>query len=298
MQKEHDQGPSNELQKNFLDQEFDDAESDDLDLAERADLTRTLLDEVFEDSGVHPFKNPVFKHRSLEYKYADGKDGIHHFILPDFSWSDTQGEPPERALLREWYRPRGGIQSHNQTSYSQTPERTFIKVFQGRIWSVERARHPYLRLGMSECSALIAVTKKTISLAHIGSSYQCQFEAAHAHFLKHGVRPEDLYVVASVGDLQEERAEKYRAVPRLSKSEEYLARGIVETNIIPFSYEPAAARDPYTREVIGSVHQNLVRVDVTNHHLLAYAFDETTYDVKDKRVLSPYRNLRLLSLEP
>ncbi len=285
-----------EKPKNFLDGELDEAESGEYPFEDRLEFTREMLDQVFEEGkfgegGVKPHDNPVFKHNALTVKQATGKDGIRHFILPDYPLiPGSEPTPHSRQHLQEWYASPHSSMS-DLTYYSASDKRVFIRAHQGRIWSAEFARQPYFRLSMSLCSALVAVTPRSIAVAHIGFSYRCQFEAALAAFRKAGAAPENLYLVASTGAVQRRQAQENAAIPRITDMTEYAEHGILPEHTLSYEYGPRVIRDAQTRDPQGILQKSLVRLDITRDYAYAYTFDETEQWRTGKREVSPYRDL-------
>lgn len=151
-----------------------------------------------------------------------------------------------------------GIRETKGTFYA-TDRQSFFHAEQGRIIEVPIAANPRFYLGMSECSMMCAIDRTkdepTMLVAHVAFSEKESVDAVTQLFNERGIPPEDRYVIASIGKFQNERSEGRR----VTRKEDYVARGFMSENIIDFEYVFEPSDDPDQ----ASTHKNVIELSVS-----------------------------------
>jgi RNA recognition motif-containing protein len=111
------------------------------------------------------------------------------------------------------------------------------------------------------------VDDKNFVIAHISYSTIDEIQAVIEFMNNMEIDPENIHVVASVGEFQKKRSEnEYKK--RAFNSNIYTALGVPESNIIQFEFEPGKI------EQDGSwLSKNLTQVIGCNDALFKYSFD-------------------------
>jgi hypothetical protein len=255
---------------NIIDAEFSEIENGGYSLEEQADLVRTVLDDL--EHFDSPLRKKADKARAIDIKYPDGRDGIKHFYLP----ADFAGMPPEFSSIYTDI-----TEKYDSGAYCQTTgKHTTAKVRQGKMWVIPKRMNPYLEVSMSECSFMTAKAPMTGDLiaAHISYSQLPAIESVMRFMSEKGIRPEDIKIIASVGEYQERRAKD--VFPMRAKIEDYKKLGIQEQNLLPFVYSGSTKIDDDSR-----LSRGITKGIVGNSFLFAYSHD----------LLTEYRNTALFS---
>ncbi len=155
--------------------------------------------------------------------------------------------------------PRTIREVYDDSRLQRTAKHVFGRVDQGKMRVIDRAQGPYLELGMSECSALIAVQPDRLWVAHLSYSMTTAAEQVVDLMRQQGVASDQLYAVASVGASQEQRAAAIGGeLGRRLRLEDYIRLGVQPDRMVPFEFdwEVKAGQEPVAR--------NLVRVLVSS----------------------------------
>lgn len=242
-------------QKSFLDSNFDEIEKEQDPDCKMISI-RDELDLMFAEASMRFFRqdNNVGKRLSkenFEFALPDSKL-VQALELPLFSWVDT-GVLPVRSR-----------DSLEHKRYFSSSERTFLRVDQCYGWAVEKQKKPYFRLTMTDCSCLVGVTDSHIFVFHIGYSEHVQLEAAIKYFEQQGVALEKVFGVVNLNDGN-------AGGPRATKFEDYLQYGIIEKNMLSFSYtvEGKKTADGSALRIL----KDMVDLVITPSALLVSRFD-------------------------
>jgi hypothetical protein len=233
---------------NAVDSEFEALESD-FSLEERMKLTRELFEEVFNP----PIsRDNFYRHIQRVYENEGGK--LKHFFLPGIP-----GGGGDIKTIREGYDSR--------SEYLKSAKRIFLKVGQGEMWIIPKSEKPYFQISMSECSAIIGTNNTNFVIAHISYSAINEIQAVVEFMKNMGISPENIHVVASVGEFQRKRSDD-EYTKRAFERRAYTEMGIPETNVSQFEFTPGIV------EKNGSwLLQNLTQVIGCNDALFKYSFD-------------------------
>lgn len=238
---------------NPIDQDFEALE--EIDFPDQLTLARDLFAEVMAEDTIFTRKADLIG--ALEPETATRGEDIKHFLLPGMS-GGANDNPENTPLLRESY--------ENTDYYWSSPEHVFAMVRQGDMWQVPLHKKPLLRIGMSECSALIARSKEDVFVAHISLSSTKQISQVMDHFKSQEIMPEDIYTVASVGDYQVRQAKKEH-MARATSIEDFKEAGIPAKNIVPFEYK---TQKQGKQE---HLHQGITRVLVKHDGFFVWSYD-------------------------
>ncbi len=138
-----------------------------------------------------------------------------------------------------------------------TPEHAFGKVAQGMMVVIDRDRGPYLHIGASECSALIAVQPDKLWVAHVSYSMTIAAEQVVEQMRQAGVTADQLYAVASVGAYQEQMAAaRSGEFARRLTLDDYARLGVAPDHLASFEWSV----DPDNP----NINHNLARILVSN----------------------------------
>jgi len=247
-----------------IDAEFNELESGDYSPEERLEMTRELVDEVFEQQ------------KDVSYEKAKKGGDLRHYVLPGIHGDDHRIHDTIRESYGDYRDPR--------TEYLRTKDRMFLKVGQGEMWVIPKSERVYFKVSMSECSTLIGQTDENIVVAHISYSESDVTEATLEFMQNNGVDFNDIQVIASVGEYQESQSQGQFAKARADKFT-YMDLGIPESNIIPFEY----FFDDDTK-----VSHNLTQIIGTNDAIFKYSLD--VRGVRDEQV-GEYKNEEVIEIE-
>ena len=233
---------------NAVDSEFETLESDFL-LEERMELTRELFEEVFNP----PIsRNNIYEHTQRVRENEGGK--LKHFFLPGIPGGEGNLE-----TIRNGYDSR--------SEYFKSTERIFLKVGQGEMWVIPKSENPYFQISMSECSAIIGVDDKNLVVAHISYSAINEIKAVVEFMRNAGINPENIHVVASVGEFQKIRSDK-EYTKRAFDSSAYTEVGIPVYNVSQFKFSYGKVDDDGSWQ-----SRNLTQVIGCNDAIFKYSFD-------------------------
>lgn len=114
-----------------------------------------------------------------------------------------------------------------------TDERLFLPVPQGRVYRMPLRERPYAYALLSVCSTFVGYTDSNMYVSHVSYSFRDQTEATLNFMAQAGVRLENLYVVASLG----EKGESWRSElePSYTTVDEYVQKGVLPQNMLTFS---------------------------------------------------------------
>lgn len=229
------------------------------DLTERAVLTRDFvlsvlgLENSLEDVGFQPLGKRRIKwsdwQKEILVAHGDKKDP-RFFVLPGmpagsplaFSADGRQLYPNgiedrERATtLREIYHT-GYLTDRSE--FFRTQEHDFIHVRQGAMVFVPRDRAPFFTLSLSECGAIIGVSKSGIAVAHTSYSSRAQTEAAINFMRRQGIELANVFVVANEDKTSEGQAAAAANVwvgDQIVSPEIYEEIGVPKGNIETFNF--------------------------------------------------------------
>jgi hypothetical protein len=201
--------------------------------------------------------------------YAGGRDvpriegpeeGVKQYYLYDI----PDGQGGDRYTIREAYAT--GSASSFDKELLRTPEHVVGAVAQGHMRVIDRRQQPYLRLGMSECSALIAVQPNKLWVAHLSYSSVAAGEQVADMMQRAGVTSDQLYAVASLGDYQDRQAAASQGdMARRLRAEDYARLGVPAEHTVRFDWS-VDQQDP-------TVTHNMVQVLACNSGVYVQAAD-------------------------
>lgn len=235
---------------NPTDSEF--AIIEELEPIEAAEFIPMLVDETFCGYGKAGIS-------ARERGLRRGNSHFTRYVLPDIPSSDAEDNNID--TIRESY------DSPFSLYYRETARRKFLRLDQGVMYRFKPEDMVYAFATMSECSLIVAVHNGEIIVSHISYSTKKQVNAVYENLTSIGVQPENIHVLASIGDYQTQRDTP--GEPRITEVEEwsdYPSGHIPGGNIKTFEYKPgdSLASEPHT---------GLVATYVTPQGIYLYEMD-------------------------